>query len=78
VFSDIAALRVGDPIRVTDVDGSVSTYVVEGGVQTPKGNLWAGIDAPTATPLLALVTCAGPVVRGRHLDNLTVIAYQRV
>ena len=75
VFSDIGALRVGDPIRVADADGAVSTYVVEGAVQTPKGDLWDAIDAPTATPLLVLVTCAGPVEGGRHTDNLLVVAH---
>lgn len=76
VFSDIASLRVGDRIQVIGLNGEVATYVVEGGVQTPKGRMWEAIDAPTATPLLALVTCAGDIVGDLHADNLTVIAHR--
>jgi hypothetical protein len=78
VFANLHDLAPGNKVIVNMSNGSAVTFTVESDEEAPKGHLETiapSLDAPTATPLLYLVTCSGTIgPDGLHEDNLIVVA----
>jgi len=78
VFHALRDISPGSPVVVTMNDNTSLTFTVETLLTADKGDLdteipW--IDTPTATPLLELVTCIGPIgSNGLRTENLVVLA----
>ncbi len=77
VFYDLPRLTPGDTVSVRRADGSTADFVVTG-LQTVEKNSFPteSVYAPTPTPQLRLVTCAGAwdPASGHYVDNLVVTA----
>ncbi|MDU0367177.1 class F sortase [Microbacterium sp. KSW4-17] len=77
VFIDLPRLAPGDTVAVERADGSTANFVVTG-LQTVEKDSFPteSIYAPTPTPQLRLVTCAGAwdPASGHYVDNLVVTA----
>lgn len=77
VFYDLPRLTPGDTVSVRRADGSTADFVVTG-LQTVEKNSFPteSVYAPTPTPQLRLVTCAGAwdPTSGHYVDNLVVTA----
>lgn len=77
VFFHLDELAPGDPITVEREDGAQYVFTVTGVEQHPKEALPVDrIWAPSAEPLLRLVTCGGEFDRatGHYTDNVVVFA----
>lgn len=77
VFIDLPRLTPGDTIAIERADGSTADFVVTGLQTVEKDNFpTESIYAPTPTPQLRLVTCAGAwdPASGHYVDNLVVTA----
>ena len=77
VFYRLREMQPGDKILVTDVGGTVLTFVVSEIRSYPKEEFPTDtVYGPTALPELRLVTCAGEFdyVHHNYLDNLVVFA----
>jgi hypothetical protein len=77
VFYRLREMRPGDKILVTDVGGTVLTFVVSEVRSYPKDEFPTDtVYGPTALPELRLVTCTGDFdyVHHNYLDNLVVFA----
>jgi hypothetical protein len=76
-FASLDELRAGDAVLVRRQDGSTVTYTVEESFAVPKEQFPGDVlYAPSAVPLLVLVSCTGPrsTVTGLHELNIVVIA----
>ena len=77
VFFDLPRLTPGDTVSVRRADGSTADFVVTG-LQTVEKNSFPteSVYAPTPTPQLRIVTCAGAwdPASGHYVDNLVVTA----
>lgn len=80
VFIDLPRLTPGDTVAIERADGSTADFVVTGLQTVEKGSFpTESIYAPTPTPQLRLVTCAGAwdPASGHYVDNLVVTAVAR-
>ena len=75
VFSQLADLTAGDPVRV-EVGATWLSYRVVVTGEYLKGALPASVFATTGSPALALVTCGGTFdpATGHYDDNVVVMA----
>jgi Sortase domain len=77
VFYRLREMRPGDKILVTEIGGTVLTFVVSEVRSYPKEDFPTDtVYGPTALPELRLVTCSGEFdyVHHNYLDNLVVFA----
>jgi Sortase domain len=78
VFFRLGQLKAGDQATITDQNGAVLTFVVDGSATYPK-NAFPGTEVYGATPYpeLRLITCTGEFDRAHHnyLSNLVVSAH---
>lgn len=78
VFYRLRELGVGDRVNVTEQNGSVLAFVVDGVQSFPKKQFpAAAVYGPSPYPLLRLITCTGDFDWATHnyLDNLVVTAH---
>lgn len=78
VFYRLRELRPGDTVLVTQSDGHLLHFVVDGTQIYPKDNFpTAAVYGPTPIPVLRLITCTGEFDWRTHnyLDNLVVSAH---
>jgi LPXTG-site transpeptidase (sortase) family protein len=75
VFSNLAALKSGDSVKV-DIGTSWLSYRVVDSGEYLKGSLPASVFATAGSPALALVTCGGTFnsTTGHYDDNVVVMA----
>lgn len=76
-FSQLHALQPGDAVQVIDADGRGFEYVVEHSYWVrAEGAPVDEIFAPSASPVVTLITCGGEYVASRreYLDRLIVRA----
>jgi hypothetical protein len=76
---DLAKLKVGDTIEISNSAGHVNTWTVDAPPQRHlKTALPAALWVTTGAPKLALVTCGGPfdAATGHYRDNVIVWAGQ--
>jgi hypothetical protein len=76
---NLAALKVGDTIEISDSARQVSIWIVDAVPQTNlKTELPPALWVTTGAPKLALVTCGGPfnTFTGHYQDNVIVWARQ--
>lgn len=79
VFWDLHTLQPGDQVAITLQDGSVVEYEVTGLQSYPVAEMpMSVILAPTETPSLTLITCAGffDAAVGEYTERLVVRAVQ--
>jgi sortase (surface protein transpeptidase) len=77
VFFRLRDLRAGAVVRVTRADESVVRFVVDRLQQFPKRTFpTTAVFAPTPTPALRLITCAGAFdeTARSYVDNLVAFA----
>lgn len=78
VLHALADVTVGEVIRITHVDGSVSAWQVVELMMTPRDALpVAELFTASGTPRLAMVTCGGTfdLLRRHYTHNTIVIAH---
>jgi hypothetical protein len=76
---NLARLKRGDTVEITDSVGHTTTWTVNAPPQTDlKSALPASLWVTTGAPRLALVTCGGPfdAATGHYQDNVIVWAGQ--
>jgi len=74
-FARIGELQPGDEIQLFDQDGDRLSFAVYDVVSFPKSQFDTKlVYGDTPGPELRLVTCSGPVVGNRYLDNTVVLA----
>ena len=73
----LPAMKVGDLVTTTAVDGTAITFTVYASHQIPKVQYQAKtvplVFTPTSVRELALITCSGKVVGHDYLDNTIVL-----
>jgi hypothetical protein len=75
VFERVPALDRGDRIEVTDNRGDTHAYTVVGVTRVHKRRFPThAVYGASRHPVLVLVTCGGPYVRGHYRDNVLVYA----
>jgi sortase (surface protein transpeptidase) len=77
VFYRLGELTPGADVTITERDGSINHFVVQGLQQVAKADFpTAQVYGPSAHRLLRLITCTGDfdVDAGSYLDNLVVTA----
>lgn len=75
VFGDLATIKPGEKVIVTDAEGKDLTYVVDRITQYPKDSFPSGrVYGDTKEKELALVTCGGSLDTsvGSYRDNIVV------